>query len=158
MAITVSPPEAGRLSVQKLAAYRLHLAASEAYLRRHPPIRTRGDLKAHRLIGYIPDMIFDKELDYMAELGEGLPVKLESNSASVQLNWVRQGAGIAIVHDFAIPAAPGVRRVLAHDFALERTFYLIRHADDRRVERLNRFADELVARFRKEVQRLEGIS
>ena len=39
MAIAVSPPAAGRLTVQKLTDYRLHLAASRDYLARHPPIR-----------------------------------------------------------------------------------------------------------------------
>jgi DNA-binding transcriptional LysR family regulator len=51
-------------------------------------------------------MIFDKELDYLAEIGpEAVP--LASNSVSVQFNWVRAGAGMAIVHDFAIPCPPG---------------------------------------------------
>jgi hypothetical protein len=37
-------------------------------------------------------MIFDKELDYLAEIGaEAVP--LASNSVSVQFNWVRAGAG-----------------------------------------------------------------
>ena len=44
MAIGVSRPEAGRLTVQKLTDYRLHLAASRTYLAQHPPITTRADL------------------------------------------------------------------------------------------------------------------
>ncbi len=75
---------------------------------------------------------------------------------TVQLNWVRQGAGVAVVHDFALPSAPEVERVLVDQVALTRAFYLIRHADDRRVERLNRFADLLAAGVRREVARLEG--
>jgi hypothetical protein len=62
MAIGVSPPQAGRLTVQKITDYRLHLAASRAYLRNHPPIEGLADLRGHRIVGYIPDMIFDKEL------------------------------------------------------------------------------------------------
>ena len=83
-------------------------------------------------------------------------VALASNSASVQFQWVRQGMGLGMVHDFAIPAARGVRRVLASHISLTRSFYLIRHADDRRLERLNRFAESLVAGMRAEVSRLEG--
>jgi DNA-binding transcriptional LysR family regulator len=154
MAIAVSQPTAGRLTVQKLSDYRLHLAASEEYLARHPPIETLADLKGHRIIGYIPDMIFDKELDYLAELGvDG--VALASNSVSVQFNWVRQGAGLGIVHDFAMPTATGLRKVLADTVSLSRSFYLIRHIDDRRVERLNRFADLLAQGMKREVARLE---
>ena len=157
MAISVSAPIAGRLSVQKITDYHLHLAASEGYLARTGPILTRDDLKAHRIIGYIPDMIFDKELDYLSELKPGrLP--LTSNSVSVQFNWVRAGAGVAIVHDFAIPSAPEVKKLLVSDFALTRSFWLIRHLDDRRSDRLNRFAEAVTQRLRREVARLEALT
>ncbi|MCB1400755.1 MAG: LysR family transcriptional regulator [Rhodobacteraceae bacterium] len=157
MAIAVSRPNAGRLTVQKLADYKLHLAAHEDYLRRHPPIRSKADLRGHRLIGYIPDMIFDKELDYLAETGVDR-LGLSSNSVSVQMQAVRAGAGLAIVHDFAIPYTPGVRKVLVDQIALTRTFWLIRHADDRRSERLRRLTDALGHEIRREVARLEGLT
>lgn len=153
MAIAVSRPEAGRLTVQKLTDYHLHLAASAGYLAAHPPILTRADLVQHRLIGYIPDMIFDKELDYLAEIGTSAP-PLASNSVSVQLNFLRQSAGVGVVHDFALPSAPELRRVLSHEIALTRSFWLIRH--DGREARLNRFARALIAGARAEMARLEN--
>ena len=154
MAIGVSPPNAGRLSVQKITDYRLHLAASRAYLRQAPPITCLDDLAQHRVVGYIADMIFDKELDYLAEIG--VPrVALASNSVSVQFNWVRNGAGIGVVHDFAMPFGRGLRKILPETVSLTRSFYLIRHADDRRLERLNRFAAALCDGIRTEVARLE---
>ncbi len=157
MAITLSRPTAGRLMAQKIADYKLHLAATQGYLDTHPPIKTLKDLKGHRVIGYIPDMIFDKEVDYLAETGVDR-VTLASNSVAVQVNWVRQGAGLAIVHDFCMPTLPDIRRVLADKVSLRRTFYLVRHLDDRRVERLNRFADLLGQGLRREVARLEGLA
>lgn len=157
MAVAVSRPEAGRLTVQKIADYRLSLAASRDYLERHPPIRVLADLRGHRMIGYIPDLIFDKELDYLSEAGVEA-VALASNSVSVQFNWVRAGAGIAIVHDFALPSAQGITRILPETLSLSRSFYLIRHADDRRVERLNRFAALLADGVGREVQRLEALA
>jgi DNA-binding transcriptional LysR family regulator len=156
MAIGVSRPEAGRLTVQKLTDYRLHLAADKDYLERHAPIRSADDLTGHRLVGYIPDMIFDKELDYLAEIGLG-QAGLASNSVSVQLNFLRAGAGVGIVHDFALPAAPGLVRVLPGHIQLTRSFWLIRHADDGRVARFNRFADELIRETRLEMVRLEAM-
>ena len=156
MAIGVSRPEAGRLVVQKLTDYRLHLAASRSYLAAHAPITTRSDLKAHRLVGYIPDMIFDQELDYLAELGLAAP-PLASNSVSVQLNFLRAGAGVGVVHDFALPSAPDLQRILPNDISLTRSFWLIRHADDARVPRLTRFAEDLVRLCRAEMARLEAV-
>ncbi|MAN99185.1 LysR family transcriptional regulator [uncultured Roseovarius sp.] len=155
MVIAVSPPTAGRLTVQKITDYRLHLAATARYLRSHPPISTLADLRAHRMVGYIPDMIFDKELDYLSEAGIER-VGLASNSVSVQLNWVRQGGGIGVLHDFSLPWARGLQKVLPAQFSLTRSFYLVRHADDRRLERQNRFATALVEGLRQEVQALEA--
>jgi DNA-binding transcriptional LysR family regulator len=157
MAVAVSRPETGRVTAQKITDYRLHLAASADYLGRCGTPMARADLRGHRLIGYIPDMIFDKELDYMAEVGLGA-VPLASNSVSVQLNWLRAGAGIGVVHDFALPAAPELRRVLVEEVSLTRAFWLIRHEGDRRLERLNRFAGLLMAGLRAEVARLEAMA
>lgn len=157
LAIAVSRPTAGRLTVQKLTDYRLHLAAHPDYLARAEPLTAPQDLRHHRLVGYIPDMIHDKELDYLAELGAGA-VALASNSVSVQLNWLRAGAGVGVVHDFALPAAPELVRVIPDQLSLTRSFWLIRHADDGRVARLNRFADLLAQGLRREVARLESYS
>ncbi len=157
LAVAVSRPVTGRVTVQKIADYQLHLAASHDYLATHGTPAVRGDLRAHRMIGYIPDMIFDKELDYLAEVGvQAAP--LASNSVSVQLNWLRAGAGIGVVHDFALPFAPELTRVLADDVHLVRAFWLIRHEGDGRVERLTRFADLLTRGLRAEVARLESLA
>ncbi len=155
MAIGVSAPTAGRLVVRQVTEYRLHLAASEAYLARSAPVTKREDLKNHRIVGYIQDMIFDRELDYLADLGAGR-VALASNSVSVQVNMLRQGAGVGVVHDFSLPFAPELRRVLVDEVSLTRAFYLIRHADDARNQRLVRFADMLSRGLREEVARLEA--
>jgi len=156
LAIGVSQPTAGRLSVQKITEYTLSLYAARFYLRNSAPIETLEDLKDHKIVGYIPDMIFDKELDYFSELGLDR-IHLGSNSASVQTQMVRAGHGVGIVHDFAIgPGARRMVRILPDDFRLTRSFYLIRHQDDRRLERMNRFADALISGIKEEVQRLES--
>jgi len=157
MAIALSAPTAGRLSVQKLTDYHLHLAGSEEYFARHGEINSLEDLRGRRMVGYISDMIFDKELDYLSDFGVD-HVTLASNSVSVQINWVRLGCGVGVVHDFAIPAFTGLRKVLVDQISIKRSFYLIRHQDDRRVERLNRFAAALSSGIRREVARLEGLT
>lgn len=156
MAIGVSAPTAGRLVVRQVTQYRLHLAASEDYLAQHGPVERLEALKRHQMVGYISDMIFDRELDYLADLGAGR-VAMASNSVSVQVNMLRQGAGVGVVHDFSLPFAPELRRILTDELSLTRAFYLIRHADDARNARLARFAALLSAGVRAEVARLEGL-
>lgn len=157
MAIAVSRPETGRLTVQKLTDYHLHLAASRDYLAAHGPVRARDDLRNHRIVGYIPDMIFDKELDYLKEFGAELP-GLSSNSVSVQTHLLRAGGGIGMVHDFILPFSPELTRVLSETISLSRSFWLVRHADDRGIGRLNRFCDLLLRGVRTELQRLEALA
>lgn len=152
MAITVSPPDTGRLTVQKITDYRLHLATR----REASPIKMPEDLKGRPVVGYIPDMIFDKELDYLGTLG-AQGVQMASNSVSVQLQMLRQG-GVGIVHDFALPFAPELVRVLTDSVSLTRAFHLVRHAADRRSDRINRFATALIAGLRAEVARLEELA
>jgi hypothetical protein len=61
------------------------------------------------------------------------------------------------VHDFALPAAPGLRRILLDQFSITRSFFLIRHASDPGQGRLARFTELLVHGMRAEVARLEAM-
>ena len=155
MAVTVSAPTAGQLLVKKVSDYKLHMVATDEYLKRHEPIHSVADLKGHRLIGYIPDMIFDRELDYLNDIGVDR-VALASNSVSVQLRQVSLGTGVCVAHDFTLPFHPGLRKILTDQVSLTRSFYLVRHEGDQRNERLNRFADALTRGIREEVLRLEA--
>ena len=157
MAIGVSQPTAGRLIVQKIADYRLHLAASVGLWAEFQEPKTLNDLRELPTVGYIQDMIFDKELDYLEPLGLSR-VQLASNSISVQMNLLRQGVGVGIVHDFALPFAPELRRILVDQLSLTRSFFLIRSADDRRNRRLNLFSEVLLAGIRAEISRLEALA
>ncbi len=149
MAVTVSPPSTGKLTVKKISDYRLHLATR----RDAPPIVSLDDTKGRPTVGYIPDMIFDKELDYLGDLGND-GVQLASNSVSVQMHMLRH-RGVGFAHDFALAAFPELTRVLVDQVSLKRTFYLVRHVSDRQSLRLRRFADLLSRGMRKEVAALE---
>jgi hypothetical protein len=69
-----------------------------------------------------------------------------------------RAGGVGIVHDFALPFAPELKRVLTGTVSLRRAFHLVRHAADRRSERIDRFAELLVAGVRAEVARLESLA
>ncbi len=150
MAVTVSPPAAQRLTVEPITDYKLHLAQRADA----PQISEVSDLTGRRIVGYIPDMIFDKELDYLGEIGTR-SVAMASNSVAVQVQMLRHG-GVGFVHDFALHAAPELRRVLTDQVSLRRTLYLVRHRSDRQSERLSRFAEALSAGMSAEVTRLEA--
>ncbi|MDX2483908.1 MAG: LysR family transcriptional regulator [Pseudodonghicola sp.] len=157
MAITVSPPTAGQLLVQKICDYHLHLVATRDFLRQNLPIDTLEALRQVRMVGYVPEMIFDEELDYLGALGVQR-VPLASNSVSVQLRLVVQGTGVGIAHDFSLPSHSNLRKVLPDQVSLTRSFYLVRYQGAQRSLRLTRFAELLCDRVRAEVARLESLT
>jgi DNA-binding transcriptional LysR family regulator len=144
LAITVSPPTAGRLTVRKIADYRLRLYARADLVEGLGEVRAIEDLRELRGIGYISDMIFDKELDYYALLGRETEPSLTSNSLIMQLRWCLRGVGICILPDFVARAHPELAVLLPDDIRLTRAFYLVRHQDDARVARINRMAEVVV--------------
>ncbi|MCB1342658.1 MAG: LysR family transcriptional regulator [Pseudooceanicola sp.] len=150
MAITVSPPSAGQLLVQKITDYHLHLVGAPDLA-----VTELAALKGARMVGYIPDMIFDAELDYLAELGLAR-VPVASNSVPVQLRLAEQGAGLCVAHDFALPFHPGLVKVLADQLSFRRSFFLVRHQGDQKSARLNRLAALLGDGLRDTVARLEA--
>jgi DNA-binding transcriptional LysR family regulator len=154
LAITVSPPSAGRLTVRKIADYRLRLYGHADLLAGLGPVETMEDLRDLRGIGYISDMIFDKELDYYALLGRASEPVLTSNSLIVQLRWCLRGCGLCILPDFVAREHQELRVVLADDIRLMRAFYLVRHQDDARVARINRMADVVVDHMRESLARV----
>ena len=50
-----------------------------------------------------------------------------------------------------------MRRILTDELSLTRSFWLIRHPDDRRSQRMSRLAEALAQGIRAEVARLQGL-
>ena len=107
------------------------------------------DLEGTRVIGYISDMIFDKELDYHALLGRSAEPSLTSNSLIMQLRWTLRGSGLCILPEFVAREHSELAVVLPEDIRLTRAFYLVRHQDDARVARINRMAEVVVSWMRR---------
>ena len=155
MAITVRPPTVGQLMVQKITDYRLNLVASERFLSDHGPFETQADPAGYPVIGYIPDMIYDEELDYLNELGL-TRVALASNSVPVQLRLIGSHGGFGVVHDFALSSHTHLRKILPDHISLTRSFYLIRQQGDQRSDRMNRIVESLIIGLCAVVEDLEG--
>ncbi|TYR34534.1 LysR family transcriptional regulator [Mesorhizobium microcysteis] len=119
IAITVERPTEGRLVAGKLVDYTLSLYASRDYAERYGLPRSVADLKQHRLIGYVPDLLISLSLDYGPEIMPDWQASFAVSSALGQVEAVRSGAGIGILHTFIARAhedlvpvaiAPPIRR------------------------------------------------
>jgi len=129
MAIVLTRPAAGRLKARKLTDYVLGLFATADYLGRRPPIEKPADLKHHRLIGYIEDLIFTPELDYLPLIEKDLKANFASTNLIAQLNATRAGAGICVLPYFVTAGMTDLVPVLPAEVRIVRTFWLITHAD-----------------------------
>lgn len=148
IAFSVSRPTSGRLKARKIADYRLHLYASEEFLRKLPPIQTLDDLKGLRGIGYILAQIYDEELNFQLQNRSDLKPHFTSTSINVQARQVVAGRGVCILPDFLAAQHPTLVRILPDSIDLTRSSWMVTHEDMGRLEKVRHCADFLAERVR----------
>lgn len=141
IAVALSRPREGRLLARKLTDYSLSLYGSPAYLDGRPPLTTRADMSGHRFIGYIEDLLYAPELDYMDAPDAEIAVRLRSSNLIAQLRAACAGAGLCVLPDFIAASEPGLTRVLPGQVGLTRSFWLLTHADLKGLARVRTVAD-----------------
>lgn len=147
IAIMLARPKRGPLIVRKLTDYRLGLYGS----RDKADVLSLSTLGEHRLIGYVPDLIYAPELRYLDDVPGNLTASLTSSSVNAQAQLVKSGAGIGILPCFLADGDPGLQRFLPDDVDIQRAFWLVVHRDMRGIARIRLFIawlDDLVASLR----------
>ncbi len=155
VAVLLGRPRRGPLLTRKLADYGLRLYASHDYLAAYPGLKTVTDLQQHRLIGYVPDILYAPELRFIDEL-PGAPVpQLRSSSINAQYRMTTAGAGIAVLPCFIGDADRKLSRVLP-DIRITRSFWMVTHEETRHFPQVAAFVDWLTALARNRRAELEG--
>lgn len=144
LAITVERPIEGRLTVRKLTDYTLSLYASRSYLSKAPRVRTRDDLGAHRHVAYVPDLLFAPSLDVRAELGLSDLKAFQCASVLGQMEAVRSGVGIGLLHDYAARRYHDIELVIPA-VRFTRTYWIVTHADIARSAPVRAVHDHIAA-------------
>jgi molybdate transport repressor ModE-like protein len=148
--ITLDRPKQGRLIVRKLTDYTLSVYAARSYLSRSGPIAGREDLSGHLFVTHVEDFVYSRALDYAAELGRLMRRHYECGSVVAQMEAVRAGHGIGILHDYAAGQFPELSRLLP-EIRFTRTYWLMSHPDThhtRRVAEVHEFVAKSVAAAR----------
>lgn len=140
--IAIDRPDTSRLNVQLLGEYTLGLYASRDYVASHPPITDVSDLRNHRFVTYVPDLLFSDALDYLGEFNIPDSPRFECASVIGQMEAVKAGIGIGALHDFAARADPALQQVLPDK--VRRTYWIVTHSDDRSVARVNYLRDFII--------------
>jgi DNA-binding transcriptional LysR family regulator len=154
LAVTLSRPRAGPVIAGKLSDYALGLYATRGYLAQHgTPVQGADLAQGHRLIGYVPDLLYAPELRYLAEFEPGLVAGLRSPSIAAQARMIAAGAGIGVLPCFMGDADKWLVPVLPERRIL-RTFWLVTHKDTHALARVRAFKDWLTALVSRERPRL----
>src|SRR5882724_3742569 len=94
-----------------------------------------------RIAGYIEELLFTPELDYLPQVSPKISAKFRSANLIAQLNATIAGFGIAVLPHFMATAHPELRPVLPGEVTISRTFWLLMHADSKDLARIRAVAD-----------------
>jgi DNA-binding transcriptional LysR family regulator len=120
MVISLSAPEHLRVISRRITDYRLMVYGSREYLAAHPKITQPGDFGKHDFIGYIEDMLFTTELNYLNAIGTGIRARLRSTNLIAQVTATQAGAGLCVLPSFIARSYPELVPVLPEKVALRR--------------------------------------
>ncbi len=148
LAIVLDAPAEGRLVVSRLIDYSLSVYAARAYLDRHGAPERPEALAAHAVVTGVEDYAYASALDYSALLERHGGRRFRCASVMGQMEAVRAGAGIGVLHDFAASAAGDLVRILP-GIGFRRSYFLLSHPDTMAVRRIAVLRAAIVARFRE---------
>lgn len=133
--VTLDRPKQGKLIVRKLTDYTLSLYASQAYLQEQGAIATVEDLAGRLFVTHVEDFVYSRALDYAAEIGKLMKRHYECGSVVAQMEAVRAGHGIGILHDYAALQYPELVRLLP-SMRFTRSYWLMSHPDTHTTRRV----------------------
>lgn len=130
--ISLTSPEHARVVSRRLTDYELLVYATPGYLDSHPPILSPTDFGRHDFVGYIEDMLFTPELNYLSLIGANLNPRIRSTNLITQMHATLAGAGLCVLPVFIARAYPDLVAVLPESVSLKRSFYMHIHEDNRK--------------------------
>lgn len=151
IAIAIEEPAAGRFVARKLTDYGLGIYGSTRYLDACGRPQSAEDLKNHRLIGYVENYAYSSALNFVSELFAGNRTSFECASAVGQVEAVRAGLGLGVLHHFIAATLDGIEPVLPQRGA-KRAYWLVIHEDVRSLGRIRATVDHIVS----EIGRVRG--
>jgi DNA-binding transcriptional LysR family regulator len=130
--ISLTSPQHARVVSRRLTDYRLGVYASRAYLAAHPAISGTADLSRHAFIGYIEDMLFTPELNYLSMIGAGVTARMRSTNLIAQVHATLAGSGLCVIPAFIARGYAELVPVLPETVMLKRSFFMHIHEDNRK--------------------------
>ncbi len=127
--ISFPKPQGRRIEVTKIGEFALHLYATPAYLKERGIPETIDDLKQHRLIDYIDELVQISAVRWLSDMINEPPADFRSTSLVAQYNAAAGGLGIAMLPTFVAGHDKRLVRVLEDEVVVKRDFWLTVHQD-----------------------------
>ena len=149
MAVLLARPRKGPLITRKLSDYSLGLYAPADRPDWQVAVAAAPLSRAGiPVIGYMPDILYAPELDYLGEIEPGLRANVRSSSILAQRRMIAGGAGVGVLPCFLAAGDPALVRVRPEQ-TIARAFWLALHRDVAPQPRIRAFIDWLDAEVRE---------
>lgn len=149
MAVLLARPRKGPLITRKLSDYSLGIYAPAGRADWHEAVAAAPLSRTGiPVIGYMPDILYAPELDYLGEIEPGLRATVRSSSILAQRRMIAGGAGVGVLPCFLASGDPALVRVRGEQ-TVARAFWLALHRDVAPQPRIRAFIDWLDAEVRE---------
>ena len=149
MAVLLARPRKGPLITRKLSDYSLGLYAPADRPDWQDAVAAAPLSRAGiPVIGYMPDILYAPELDYLGEIEPGLRATVRSSSILAQRRMIAGGAGVGVLPCFLAADDPALVRVRPGQL-IARAFWLALHRDVAPQPRIRAFIDWLDGEVRE---------
>jgi DNA-binding transcriptional LysR family regulator len=136
IAVLLSKPKRGPVNARKLTNYALRLYASSEYLDRYGSPSDADELfRSHRLVGYIPDLLYAPELRYLEEFDQRLTASIKSSSIMAQMKLIESGAGVGVLPCFIGDEYPELKGIMPQIHII-RSLWIVTHKDNQTLLRV----------------------
>ncbi|WP_326915275.1 LysR family transcriptional regulator [Sphingopyxis chilensis] len=149
MAVLLARPRKGPLITRKLSDYSLGIYAPADRPDWHQAVAAAPLSRTGiPVIGYMPDILYAPELDYLGEIEPGLRATVRSSSILAQRRMIAGGAGVGVLPCFLASGDPALVRVRGEQ-TVARAFWLALHRDVAPQPRIRAFIDWLDTEVRE---------
>ena len=134
--VSTVQPSRGRMFISKLSEVGMGLYASREYLVARGTPASIAELAEHDFVAFVDDLLDTEDYMPLNQFVENPKVAFRSSSILSQQGAIDRGVGMGFLHDFAVPHTPDLVRVMPAAIQARRTFWLLVHADLRRIPRV----------------------
>lgn len=154
LAVRMTQPEAGHLTIRRLGTLGFGLYGSQAHVQARPGGAGAAPCEADTFIGWDEDHAHLPAARWLARTLRGRPCRLQANTLSAQLAAAEAGLGLAVLPHFLARRA-GLACV-APQLGADQPIWLAVHTDLAHSRRVRAVADHLIELFGARRAELDG--